>query len=680
LEKEVAALLNGFKIRENSIPSLAYRFTLSFGEEDEGEKFRIIKGKYGGVPLSPVSSTLIEVASLEATSEGEPVPLFLLPQEKQEELVLLYLKRKLKVVRELQKSLPPPRVDRRNNVLIAPTVKRLTVKKLGEAFYLFFEVGFSVRSLKNIHQLVQDGKLSYRELEGKEVIYDPYGGESGERKLVKVVEVVTNPPEELVENLRSYLFSKYGFTADPSSSPVLRIRFKGDRGKVYETLPQTLFLDRVELLTNLVISNGKRRELLERMAGSIDFLEGRCMELSGKSYPKPLYLVRTERGEFKKVASLKETLKYPAFYAPREICSAPIPLFLFIDEELPQREVERFVKEQTARGYMRLNRNGNPFRFNLVRAPSSVSFKVSFKRFKLPQEVKKALGRSPFGFALCICREMKESEYDKAKRKLFAHNILSQFVVYDRWRNSPSFVSGNLTLNIYAKVGIRPFSLAEKLPYDFVVGIDVGNDRYNRRSKAGIVTVFLSNGLIKTMFPVWFDTGGEKIELLGELIELLTEKLELQGGRILILRDGIVHREELESLKTSLAEEELEVEVVSVKKNHSFRILSDKGPVAVLLDGGAGILLPHSVKGARSLLVDSFYSVKKGRIEKLPVTHSLLSVLYKLTKVNLSTIFREESLLRLPSPLHYCDRFVKSLGRNWQVSDSLLKIGCLYFI
>jgi len=680
LAKEVTALLNGFRIKESSVPSLAYRFTLSFGEEDEAERFRVIKGKYGGVPLSPVGSTLVEVASLEPAGEGEPVPLSLLPREKQEELVLLYLKRRLRVLRELQKSLPPPKVDRRSGVLVAPTVKRLTVKKLGEAFYLFFDLGFTVRSLKNLHRLVQEGRLTYRELEGKEVVYDPHAGKSGERKLVKVVEVVPDPPEELVERLRSYLFSKYGFTADPSPSPVLRIRFKGDRGKVYETLPHALFLNRVELLTKLVISNGERKGLLERVAGSVDFLEGRCLELPGKSYPKPLYLVRAEGGRFRKVASLKETLKYPAVYAPGEVCSAPIPLFVFVDEELPQREVERFLKEQTARGYMKLNREGNPFSFRLVRAPSSVSFRVDFRKFKLPREVKEALGKSPFGFALCVCREMEESEYDRVKRKLFVHNILSQFAVYERWRSSPSFVSGNLTLNIYAKAGIRPFSLAERLPYDFVVGVDVGNDRYNRRSKAGSVTVLLSDGLIKTMFPVWFDTGGEKIELFGELVELLMERLELQGKRILVLRDGIVHREELESLKNSLAGEELEVEVVSVKKNHSFRILSDRGPVAVLLDGGAGVLLPHSVKGARSLLVDSFYSVKKGRIEKLPVTHSLLSVLYRLTKVNLSTIFREDSLLRLPSPLHYSDRFVKSLGRNWQVSDGLLKMGCLYFI
>jgi len=678
--KETEVFLNGFKIKESYLPGQVYRVTLSFGEEEEGERFRLIKGNYRGVPLSPVDRTLVEVASFEPLEKSEPIPFSSLPREKQEELLLLYLKRRLGALKRLNTALPPPKVEVKSGLLIAPTVKRLRVRKLEESFYLFFDIGFTVRSLKSLYRLVQEGRADYSDFEGSELIYDPYGRGLGERKLVKVVEIVEEPSEEQLEEIRSYLFSKYGFTAGSSPSPVIRIRFKGNRGRIYETVPHTLFLSRTELPASLVIPNSRRRELLERVAQKVDFLEGSCLKLRGKSYPRPSYLVRVGSGKFKKVAGLKETIKHPALYAPPELRSGPIPLFILVDETLPQREVERFLREQTSRGYLKLNREGNPFRFSLVRAPASNSFRVNFKRFKVPLEVKRALGKSPFGFALCICREMDEEDYDSVKRKLFINNVLSQFVVYDRWRRSPSFISGNLTLNIYAKAGIRPFSLAERLPYDFIVGVDVGNDRYNRRSKAGSVTVLLSNGLIKTLFPLWIDVGGEKIELLGELLELLMERLELRGKRLLILRDGLIHREELESLRASLAEEELEVDFVSVKKVHSFRILSDKGPAAVLLEGGAGVLLPHSVKGARSLLVDSFYSLRGSGVERLPVTHSLLSVLYRLTKVNFSTLFREESLLRLPSPLHYSDRFVKSLGRNWPVSDSLLKMGCLYFI
>ena len=41
-------------------------------------------------------------------------------------------------------------------------------------------------------------------------------------------------------------------------------------------------------------------------------------------------------------------------------------------------------------------------------------------------------------------------------------------------------------------------------------------------------------------------------------------------------------------------------------------------------------------------------------------------------------LFRENSMLRLPASLHYADMFVKALGRNWKVSDELLKAGLLY--
>ena len=65
---------------------------------------------------------------------------------------------------------------------------------------------------------------------------------------------------------------------------------------------------------------------------------------------------------------------------------------------------------------------------------------------------------------------------------------------------------------------------------------------------------------------------------------------------------------------------------------------------------------------------------------RLPITYSLLNLLFVLTKINVSTPFRENSMLRLPAPLHYADKLVKSLNRNWPVRENLLDAGCLYFL
>jgi len=394
--------------------------------------------------------------------------------------------------------------------------------------------------------------------------------------------------------------------------------------------------------------------------------------------------VKTKDGSFRKVSKLRETANYPALFTPKELCKQQeVPVFVLVDTDLSKEEIEKFLADQIRKGHLKLNKEGNPFRFRTIKkSTSELSFQVNFRNFKVPSEIQEVLKSYPLSFALCICRELPEDEYDKIKRKLFMKNIISQVVIYEKWKRSPEHISQTLALNIYSKLGIRLFTLAERLPYDLIVGVDVGNDRFNRRSKAGSVTVFLSNGMIKTMFPLFTDTGGERIDFFGELLEILVEKLNIENKRILILRDGNIYRKEIENIASSYItiEKSLTIDIVNVKKNHPFRILSDTGKKAVVFDNSIGILLPHSINGARSLLIDRAYSIDKGKIEKLPITYSLLSVLYTLTKINLSTLFRENSMLRLPAPLHYSDMLVKTLSRNWIISEKLLNMGCLYFI
>ena len=681
--------LNGFKIKENFLPKQVFKFTVYFFEEDESERFRIIKGKYNAISLSPINETSVEIVSWkkpENLREGEytPLPFHNIPSDKQEELALLYLKWEVKAIQKLKKHLPPPREEHNRNVLIIPDIKKLTLKKLGNTFYLFFDIGYKIRSLGSVYELVRDGRLSYQELKGKELIYDPYGKKQGKRSTGEVVDIEFNPDSKLIEQISRYLFDKYGLRIPSFDVPILYIRFKGDRDRKYPTFPQYCFLERKDFTNKLVISNKKRKETLEKLASKVDFLEGISLFTNGKEYNNPQYIVKTKSGSFRKVSKLRETVNYPALFVPKELCKQQeIPVFVLVDVGLPKKEIEKFIGDQIKKGHLKLNKDGNPFRFKTIKKSiSELSFQVNFKNFKVPDEIQEVLKNYPLSFALCISKEMLEEEYDKIKRKLFMNNIISQVVIYEKWKRSPEHISQTLALNIYSKLGIRLFTLAERLPYDLIVGVDVGNDRFNRRSKAGSVTVFLSNGIIKTIFPLFTDTGGERIDLFGELLEILVEKLNIENKKILILRDGNIYRKELENIASSpiMAEKSITVDIVSVKKNHPFRILSDVGSKAVVLNDTTGILLPHSINGAKSLLIDKAYSIDKGKIEKLPITYSLLSVLYTLTKVNLSTLFRENSMLRLPAPLHYSDMLVKTLSRNWIISEKLLSMGCLYFI
>jgi len=61
--QDTQVYLNGFKVKEGFLPKQIFKFFLYFFDEDEDERFRIIKGKYNGVPLNSVKEPVVEVAS-----------------------------------------------------------------------------------------------------------------------------------------------------------------------------------------------------------------------------------------------------------------------------------------------------------------------------------------------------------------------------------------------------------------------------------------------------------------------------------------------------------------------------------------------------------------------------------------------------------------------------------------
>ncbi len=689
MERDIPIYLNGFRIKKNIIPQQVFKFKLCFVSEDESRRYKIIKGKYLGVPITPVEQPEVEVIAWDKPFDDGVenfTVLFLedLPTNKQEELVYFYMRRVIEIEKILQKYLPLPEKKYHNDTLVIPNVKTLSVKKINSDFYLFFDIGYRIRSIKNIYELAKEGKISYSDLVGKELIYDPYGNRKGERKVITVTKVEENPPKEIVKETYEYLKNKYGIKVLLNGVPLVYMHFGKSSRESYPTFPQLCYLEKRDFLNKLIIPNEKRKSIIQNVVSKIDFLENYPLCLKGKEYKNPQYIVRINNGKLKKVNTLKETIKYPAFYVPKILRGKEVAIFVLIDKRLPQGEVEKFLKNQISKEkYLKLQKEDNIFRFKTIKpSKEKLTFKVDFERFTLPIKILERINNFPLSIALCISKEMLQGNYDKIKRKLFTNNILSQFVIYEKWKNSAEYISQTLAFDIYSKLGVRLFTLAEKLPYDLIIGVDVGNDRFNRRSKAGGVTVFSSQGIIKTMFPLFVETGGERIDFLDELLEFMVEGLNIKNKKILLLRDGNIYSKEIESLisSTLLSERMLTIDVVNVKKNHSFRILSNSGRRGVVINENVGILLPHSAIGARSILVDMAFTIKNGTFKKLPITHSLLSVLYKLTKVNFSTIFREDIMFRLPAPLHYADTFVKALGRGWNINESLLMTGCLYFL
>ena len=93
------------------------------------------------------------------------------------------------------------------------------------------------------------------------------------------------------------------------------------------------------------------------------------------------------------------------------------------------------------------------------------------------------------GFALIFGKTKKVSSDDEdegydyyvpRKAKLFNNDIISQNFVTENYvnngdinENTIRFALSNIIYDIFGKLGIKFFALEEKIPYDYVLGVDV---------------------------------------------------------------------------------------------------------------------------------------------------------------------------------------------------------------
>jgi argonaute family protein len=685
---EAKVELNGFEIIPSIIPDVVYRFRFVPQSEDLDERNREVRSI--GVPITPVEDTKVEVVSHRKSlpcSDAElleEIPFQKLKDFVQEKILIKVLNEK--GIKKLLKENLPEREKTYTSYSTLLSIGSFTVRKIKGKFYLFFDLKHRVKWRKSVHQMLKQSKITLEEIKGKRLLYYPPGNSPGKGDLINVEEVIENPSEEERESILKLLEKKYGVTNLPKEFPILKAKF-GRKGRIYSFHPDTCYSIKTLSPNKLVISNYKRKEILKETVREIPFLDDTPCNLDGKLFSKPAYVVKALDGTVKKVFSLEKVLNYPPFSVPQYIKEqGGMPFFVLVDKRFNENQVKSFLSSQLKDNYLKLNRvEGYEKLFKTISAGKGKAiFTVDFDDFSLPDKVQEEISKYKFSSALCLIPKMNKEKYDSLKRRLFARNIISQFVIYDEWVRSsnPSNISRTLVYNIYTKLGIRPFSLTEKFNYDLIVGVDCGNDPFNRRTRAGGITVFLSDGTIKGLYPVSIDTGGEKIDNLNWILEIVAEKMDVYGSRVLLLKDGNLYKDEVGSLSESyvVKDRKLKVFTANVKKGHSFRILSDKGKKGVILRNDLAVLLPHSCKGARSILVDSFWEISYGHHSFIPITEELLKTLFLLTKLNFSTIFDDESKLRLPAPIHYSHLYVNALRRNWIIDQYLLEMGALYFL
>ncbi len=307
------------------------------------------------------------------------------------------------------------------------------------------------------------------------------------------------------------------------------------------------------------------------------------------------------------------------------------------------------------------------------------------------------------GFALIFGKSKGFSEEDDdafdyyvpLKRLLFNNEILSQNFVLEEYLNDNGvmdrkrieYALSNIVYNIFGKLGIKFFVLEERVPYDYILGVDVGFGEAYTGRVAGCTTVHDSEGRLKNIIPVSKQNLPEKesarIKPLLEYIESKRKiyKIDFKGKSILILRDGKIQREEVEQLKEFSKSRNCKIVIIDVKKNTLYQLLrKDKSAYYVKL-GAFYLVKAHNPRtGFPRLIKISQKVVIEGDIVKLekPTEEDVL-LIYRLTALNYSTIGKPSNL-RIPSPVYYADKLVKALKRGWDFKEDYLKDGILYFL
>jgi argonaute family protein len=674
--------INLFKIKNEAIPEKVFLFELFLPEVDnKDERIRKVKKDYKAVPIKLEGErvTAISFSKSEKLKDVESLSLdeFLKKHpdktEKIEELVASYFRWERDIERDLAKSISQnnkkilDQINNENGDFLVYCIPKRRVCRIEDSFYYVIDMKYQTIAREPILSDLMWG-VPKEYFIGTEVIYKNPEGKKFEIEILDIFE-----DDEKLKEIRKYLREHYnGYTPKNEKQPLIKGRFTNNRKEERLFLAEMCYkVWRGRNHQKFITSNLERRKILCNSVKPILILEKTPKLANGYQFPEVEYRVkdRNRKEKFlKKIGNDFKERHIRPFFVPEQLREKKVQYLVLVHKKMKRKErIFKLLEES--------------FKFKYSKKEEIDLSNINEVLHKVGQWV----DSHKINFVLMVVEDNPKLDfhYEELKRRLFERNILSQVfkdtTVLDRSGKVNQFALQNIRLNIYSKLGVRHFSLKEPLNYDLIVGIDVGKGRFGKLNVGGCVTAFTNDGIIETLIPTEIETNGERIELLNEVLRKLFFNLNLKGGKILLLRDGMVRNGECKALIQDPELKNFSFRFLNIKKSSPFRVFTraEEGGKGFLLRNDLGILLPHSHKAGRPIVVDQSVLIENGEIKNVPITYSDLYDLYKLTKLNYSTLFGE---LRLPAPVHYADLFVKALGKGWRVDRELLNMGCLYFI
>ena len=316
--------------------------------------------------------------------------------------------------------------------------------------------------------------------------------------------------------------------------------------------------------------------------------------------------------------------------------------------------------------------------------------KVKFKEIRIDNEdifsyeLKKIVSNYNETTIIILSEENLGKYYNIIKKTFSGGNeIPTQCIGFDTLsyneKNKDSIFL-NILLGIYAKSGIQPWILKEKLNSDCFIGLDVS--RENKVNKAGVIQVVGKDGKVLKTKVISASQSGEKIKLetLKEIVFEAVGSYENAYGcrpkHITFHRDGI-SREELENLKNTMNNLGIEFDYIEITKGINRRIatISDDKQWKTVMgrcyykDDSAFICTTKPYEG-----MGMAQPIRIRRVFGSLDIEKIVEDAYKLTFMHVGAINK----IRLPITTYYAD--LSSTYGNRDLIPSNIDTNCLYFI
>ena len=400
----------------------------------------------------------------------------------------------------------------------------------------------------------------------------------------------------------------------------------------------------------------------------------------------------------------KEEIYLP-YKIPEIIRGETVDIYIFYDKYLPEKYIEELIK------YISKLNKLNEYDENIPHFEIKGHIPVDYSNVNnVKITMGETINRNSFPFIFFIAPYLKEDNFNSIKKFIYRNGWLCQAIMKENllkhlFAKSKRYYLNSIFTQLFSKLGMYLYSIDAEFgeKYDFIIGYDISKIR-NKRGKytgvGGSAIIYNQNGEIVNIISHNKPHSSSEIAEYRELMEkvydeCIINKMVSSTGknrliRILLLKDGIIYDDELKILKEITKDMPFQITYMDVRKRIKLKLFREVGNKiydpeknAYTKFGDEWYIISHMYDRfiKTPIKVSEKYIISEGKCNKVEITEDDIKDIILLSKLNYSQLMPDK--MKLPAPVHYSHKFVKSILKGWELErnkDKFLSNGFLYFI